>query len=448
MSNTLRLLIALIEIAPDLKRIVGSSWPTFRDELLDLSGRFEHEGESLALDKDLDELIARLLQAASLDGKNVIRRAMTETSAGDKPQTWRSTATATRSGGATTMGAGDPQPSSEAFPDGVVEVPVFYGTDRKLSGAGRPDDFYSGRRGDGVAYGIARVTVPTEGRDVGDLASPAWWKLQLTPDPVKHVILFDIKPLERQPFVVALRDALASADERDALLFVHGYNVTFTDAARRAAQIAVDLKYRGRTLLYSWASAGDPKQYTVDEETIDWSTRRFRAFLQLALTEAGARDVHVIAHSMGNRALMKALEEIEVSAFPAGSATLCQVIFAAPDISCDTFRDLAAAFHGRAQRCTLYASSGDIALKASKLVNGYARAGEAGDSLVIVDGVDTIDASRVDTSLIGLRHSYFGSKRSILRDLAEIITHRTEPSRRFELKEAGAPPRRYWAYRE
>ncbi len=35
----------------------------------------------------------------------------------------------------------------------------------------------------------------------------------------------------------------------------------------------------------------------------------------------------------------------------------------------------------------------------------------------MVDGVDTIDASLVDTSLVGLRHSYFGDKRSILNDM-------------------------------
>jgi esterase/lipase superfamily enzyme len=68
--------------------------------------------------------------------------------------------------------------------------------------------------------------------------------------------------------------------------------------------------------------------------------------------------------------------------------------------------------------------------------------------MVVVDGVDTIDATRVDTSLIGLGHSYFGSKRSILEDIADMIEHRTEPSRRFQLREAGRPPRRHWEYRE
>ena len=87
-----------------------------------------------------------------------------------------------------------------------------------------------------------------------------------------------------------------------------------------------------------------------------------------------------------------------------------QVIFAAPDIDRDRFIQLAAKFKGCAARFTLYASSRDVALLASKFVHGYPRAGEAGEALLVVDGVDTIDASLVDTSLVGLRHSYFGDK--------------------------------------
>ena len=124
---------------------------------------------------------------------------------------------------------------------------------------------------------------------------------------------------------------------------------------------------------------------------------------------------------------MNTLERLDPSALPHGSATLCQVIFAAPDIGRDNFVQLADAFYGRAQRCTLYASSRDVALKASKTIHGYPRAGEAGTSLVVVEGVDTIDASLVDTSLIDLRHSYFGSKRSILSEMFYLIAQRLGP---------------------
>ena len=50
-----------------------------------------------------------------------------------------------------------------------------------------------------------------------------------------------------------------------------------------------------------------------------------------------------------------------------------------------------------ADRVTLYASSSDEALALSKQVHGYPRAGESGDQLVVVPGIDTIDVSAVNT---------------------------------------------------
>jgi len=432
MSDTLRLLLRLIDLAPVLEPALGDDWPRCRDELLALSGRLEREGGCAALDEDLDALLARLLSSVPEGVKVAIRQAMATV---DVPDIWRA--------GGVAPGA-PARPALPTWPDHVVEVPVFFGTDRMPSPG---DGHFEGRRGDAVSYGVARVTVPTEGRDLGELTPPKWWKLEFRADPQHHVMLQSVAGCDRAGFVAGLRSALATADEQDVLLFVHGYNVTFTDAARRSAQLAVDLKFRGRTLLFSWASAGNPGLYAVDEATIDWSEHHFRAFLELALSESGARRVHVLAHSMGNRALVRALEHMAPGALRAGSASLCQVIFAAPDIDAARFKDLAALFRGHAERCTLYASSGDVALKASKLVHGYPRAGEAGDALVIVDGVDTIDASRADTSLVGLRHSYFGSARSILSDMAALLNDGKEPTLRFDVKAAGVPPRQYWTYR-
>jgi esterase/lipase superfamily enzyme len=40
------------------------------------------------------------------------------------------------------------------------------------------------------------------------------------------------------------------ADTPEALVFVHGYNVNFNDAVRRAAQIAYDLEFAGIPMVY------------------------------------------------------------------------------------------------------------------------------------------------------------------------------------------------------
>ena len=436
MSDTLRLLLALLDIAPEMEMLLGEKWLRFRDELLVLAGRLQQEGDAAAIGRDLDELLGRLLVEAPPEGQKSVKSAMTKALPAQLKEPvirrGRTTIVATK------------QAAEEI--GGVVVIPVFYGTDRARGDDDAPKNYYTGERGS-PTFGVARVSVPTKDRNIGELTGPTWWRLEFKPNPTKHVILINIQSLGRDIFIRELRNSLALADARDALIFVHGYNVTFEDAARRAAQISVDLKFPGRTLLYSWASVADPKWYTVDEDTIDWSRQYFEEFLQLALNEIKARDVHVIAHSMGNRALMNTLERLDSSKLPPGAATLCQVIFAAPDIGRDKFVQLAKSFHGRAQRYTLYASSSDLALKASRAVHGYPRAGEAGSSLVVVDGVDTIDASLVDTSLIGLHHSFFGSERSILSDMFDLIVQRLEPDKRFALQTAGDAGRKYWSYR-
>ena len=72
-----------------------------------------------------------------------------------------------------------------------------------------------------------------------------------------------------------------------------------------------------------------------------------------------------------------------------------------------------------AERVTLYASSNDEALRLSKKLHGYPRAGEAGRDIVILPGMDTVDCTAVDTSLLG--HSYYGDSGSVLSDIVEVL---------------------------
>ena len=43
-----------------------------------------------------------------------------------------------------------------------------------------------------------------------------------------------------------------SGEEPHALLYLHGYNTSFEEAAIRAAQIGFDLKVPGATAFFSW----------------------------------------------------------------------------------------------------------------------------------------------------------------------------------------------------
>jgi hypothetical protein len=62
----------------------------------------------------------------------------------------------------------------------------------------------------------------------------------------------------------------------------------------------------------------------------------------------------------------------------------------------------------------------------------YPRAGESGSDIVVVKGLDTVDASGVDTSFVG--HSYFAEKRSVLSDFFYLLQDGKAPRERHGLE--------------
>jgi esterase/lipase superfamily enzyme len=77
------------------------------------------------------------------------------------------------------------------------------------------------------------------------------FRLQFREDPSKHVVLLTLAELGPDAWQSEIRQALATCSARDVLLFIHGYNVDFEQAALRAAQFAYDLEFQGACVLYS-----------------------------------------------------------------------------------------------------------------------------------------------------------------------------------------------------
>ena len=115
-------------------------------------------------------------------------------------------------------------------------VRVFYATDREPTGSTDPDEFFGGEYGD-LSYGRVEVSI-LPGHRVGELERPSILRFEFREDPDKHVVLASIEALDEARFYRELADSLTVAEEREALVFIHGYNVSFDRAARRTAQLA------------------------------------------------------------------------------------------------------------------------------------------------------------------------------------------------------------------
>src|SRR5262249_3129873 len=144
-----------------------------------------------------------------------------------------------------------------------------------------------------------------------------------------------------------------------------------------------------------WPSGGAFADYVYDADSSRLAIDYLRSFIKLVAERTGAEHVHIIAHSMGNFALLHALEQMADN--PAYKSKIEQVILAAPDIDAKEFRDIAEKIGRVAKGFTLYASANDVAMIASRRAHKDSpRAGDVPVSgPIIVGDIDSIDVSKV-----------------------------------------------------
>ena len=349
---------------------------------------------------------------------------------------------------AATFRAPPTEDGSRGDGEGFRAVDVYYATDRARTGSDGPRDFYGSERGE-LELGVATVTIPDR-HEPGRIEGPSVWRLEFGPSPSRHVILRSVTPVEDEAFYGRLNNEFADDPGRDLFVFIHGYNVTFDAAAKRAAQIAYDMGHSAVPVLFSWPSRGRTVGYMADTAVVRLSGRRLAMFLEDLVARSGAETIHIIAHSMGNRALTDALEILALrqGATDESRAVFGQVLFAAPDLDALLFAEMARTFRPLARRMTLYASEEDWALASSRKLHGaQPRAGQGGDDLLVEDSFDSIDMSELGEDM--LAHSYFADDSSAIADMATLFWRNAPPGRRCGLEErAGqSPDRPGWDYR-
>lgn len=330
---------------------------------------------------------------------------------------------------------------ASATPQADAEVRVWYATTRKplpapaghaAFGPEREDETYLQTHG--PHCGTCTVRVPRSHK-VGSLGSP-WWKRVFGPDDRLQLLHTTPAP-HADAFWHSLAEHLATCvdNERDAVLFVHGYNVSFEQAALRAAQLGFDLQVRGAMAFFSWASRAELARYPADEATVDLEDGHLAQFLRQLAQRSGARRVHLIAHSMGNRAVLRALHHIakQVSQPADGQVAvpLGQIILAAPDVDARLFQQHSHIYPQLAQRTTLYVSTRDKAVEASHWLHDAPRVGLM-PPVTVAPGIDTINVVNADITLLG--HGYVAEARDVVADIHALLTHGSAPAQRFGLR--------------
>jgi esterase/lipase superfamily enzyme len=346
---------------------------------------------------------------------------------------------------------GVPAPSIAATPTPPVVDPrvvefLFASTRQGIVRPPTQSISYGGERGP-LTFGAASVRIPDDHK-IGRIELPSSWSLfgmtlSSAPNEREHFVIKRAVPVSQDTFGQIVRAKGANT----ALVFVHGFNTTFEDALYRNAQIIWDLQYTGLSVLFTWASRGDVRDYIYDRESAYLARESFIALLRTLKRDYGIEQINVLAHSMGN---LIALDALASHAQTSNPINIVRLVMAAPDVDRDQFKTLAPTAKAIVGGMTLYASSADRAMALSRtLAGGIPRAGDVPiDGPVILPNVETIDVTAVGEDIFGLNHNVFAASRDVMEDIAALLRLNAPPPRLIQIRAVPAPPSApiYWKY--
>lgn len=226
--------------------------------------------------------------------------------------------------------------------------------------------------------------------------------------------------LQKQEFLDEIRAA-----NSDVVLFVHGFNFSFDESLEIALRIVQRTGVEAIPVAYSWPSQSKVSAYGVDYDRNEWTIGHLKDFIQDIVNALPPGAVlHIVAHSMGNRAVLEALARVDLPAQHLG-----QLVMIAPDVDTEIFRDLVS-HAGPFQQKTLYVSNHDWALRAAGwLRSDTPRAGDARKQYVVIKGVDTVDMSPLKAGRIG--HSMYDYSQPMFDDLGAVLKNEHPAQRKL-----------------
>jgi esterase/lipase superfamily enzyme len=173
------------------------------------------------------------------------------------------------------------------------------------------------------------------------------------------------------PFRSALSQAMARdrRDGREAVIFVHGFNNTFSEGLYRIAQLSNDLDMPGVTVHYSWPSAGKPLGYVEDRDSALFARDGLEQLIN-EVSQAGADRIVLVAHSMGAMLTVEAIRQIAIRGDRRLMGKLSGVILISPDIDVDVFRTQAHAIGTLPDPFVIFGSNRDRVLDLSARITG------------------------------------------------------------------------------
>jgi esterase/lipase superfamily enzyme len=285
-----------------------------------------------------------------------------------------------------------------------LDPTLLIATTRKPVNGGHAKPWFGPERASTITVVRAKLVPPDDGRFSLAAVGLADWRL----DGVERVS-------------GEVGDLLAQAGGGgDVLIYVHGFNQTFETAALDAAHLSDAIKFRGRTMVFSWPSKAGLFDYSYDRDSAMFSRDEFEQVLSSIVSAPGAGRVHIVAHSMGTMLALESLRQLYSRYGDTVTGRIGAVVFASPDIDMDVFSSAISRIGPLASKITVITSTNDRALALSgRLAGEMTRVGAAEKAAIERLGVRVIDAS--DTGWGIINHDLFLSNAEVQRVIRRSI---------------------------
>jgi len=288
---------------------------------------------------------------------------------------------------------------------------IFVGTTR----ADGPEGF-GFDRAEAASYLRYDVAIPSD-REPGEVN---WPPKTRKPDAKRDFLTLDERRFgSPKEFSAALRAAMKLRGQTDAVVYVHGFNNTMAEGVYRVAQMHHDLEVPGVAVHYAWPSRGSALGYVYDRDSVLFARSGFVDLLD-QVEAAGAKNIVIVAHSMGATLTMEGLRQVVLRDGRGALDRVSGVVLIAPDLDLDVFRSQAKDIGELPQPFVIFGSSRDRVLNISATIAG------SGDRLGNMDGIAEVADLKVtylDTAAYntGTGHLNLGENPALLKLFGGIV---------------------------
>jgi len=227
-------------------------------------------------------------------------------------------------------------------------------------------DVFSGERSSISSFAEIEVSIPPDSaRKVGDVQ----WPRSVPGNPATDFVTTRLDALTQDQAIKWFHERIRRTPNRQALVFVHGFNQRFDDAVFRFAQIVHDSNAPVTPVLFTWPSRGSLLAYGYDRESTSVSRDALERLLTFMAKDPNVGEISILAHSMGNVVTLEALRQMAIRngrILP----KIKYVMLAAPDVDVDVFASFFNEIGSERPAFTLFVSQDDKALAVSKRVWG------------------------------------------------------------------------------